>query len=123
MPRTEQRFPSSATTPRKARRFVDTTLQEWECDDVREDADLLTGEVVADAVRQAPSQVALLVEHADGVVRVEVSDDPGLVLEPSSADFERRTSRRLLERLTRRWGSDTDRSRTTTWFELLRRTR
>jgi hypothetical protein len=87
---------------------------------VRDDARLLTTEVVADAVRQAPSQVELLVEHADGVVRVEVSDDPGLLLDPPRAQFERSTSRRLLERLTRRWGSDADRSRTTTWFELRR---
>lgn len=88
---------------------------------MREDADLLTSEVVADAVRQAPSQVALLVEHASGVVRVEVSDDPGLVIEPGNASFERSTSRRILEFLSRRWGSDADRTRTTTWFELRRR--
>jgi hypothetical protein len=118
--RAEQRFEVAPTTPRRARHFVDATLEEWQCEDVRQEADLLTAEVVADAVRQAPSQVALLVEHTDGVVRVEVSDDPGIVMEPTH-EFERRTGRRLLESLARRWGSDADRARTTTWFELLRR--
>jgi hypothetical protein len=124
MGRAEQQFEPWLSTPGEARRFVDATLHKWQCDDVREDAEVLTSEVVSDALRQKPSQVSLLVEHAAGVVRVEVSDDPGLILNTSeSAAFERGAGRRLLHALARRWGSEADRDRTTTWFELGRRPR
>jgi hypothetical protein len=120
MARAEQQIEPSLSAPAEARRFVDATLDDWDCDaDVRTNAEVLTSEVVSDAVRQKPSQVAVLVEHADGVVRVEVSDDPGLILNTSeTANFERGAGRRLLHALSRRWGSDADRHRTTTWFEL-----
>ncbi len=122
MARVEQRFEPSLTAPGQARRFVDDALQDWDCEELRSDAEVLTGEVVADALRQKPSQVALLVEHTDGVVRVEVSDDPGLIMTTSeTAAFERNAARRLMGALARRWGSDADRDRTTTWFELGRR--
>ncbi len=121
MARADQRFEPSVAAPRDARHFVDDVLADWDCHDVREDAELLTGEIVSDALRQKPSQVALLVEHTDGVVRVEVSDDPGLIMKKSStAAFERNAARRLINSLARRWGSDVDRDRTTTWFELER---
>jgi hypothetical protein len=122
MTRLQHQFEPSLSTPGEARRFVDDALQQWDRGDVREDAELLTGEVVSDALRQKPSQVGLLVEHTQGVVRVEVSDDPGLILSSSeTAAFERGAGRRLLRALAHRWGSDADRDRTTTWFELGRR--
>ncbi len=124
MGRAEQYFEPSASTPSEARQFVNEALHRWDRDDVREDAEVLTSEVVSDAVRQKPSQVSLLVEQTEGVVRVEVSDDPGLILNTSeSAAFERGAGRRLLQALARRWGTEADRDRTTTWFELGRRKR
>jgi hypothetical protein len=95
-------------------------LRRWHCDDVAEDANLLTSEVVSDAVRQAPSEVAVHVEADDEMVRVEVSDDPGLLFSPEAGALERRTGRQVIRALAHRWGSDLDRSRTTTWFELRR---
>ncbi|MEX2269585.1 MAG: ATP-binding protein [Acidimicrobiia bacterium] len=121
MRRAQQRYEASTAAAQKARRFVNRVLTHWDRGDVREDANLLTSEIVADAVRQQSSQVTLLIEQADGVVRVEVSDDPGLIMDPKAAAFERRTGRRLVHALARRWGSDTDLYRTATWFELPRR--
>ncbi len=116
----ERRYPATPLTPGRARRFVATMLQRWHCDDVAEDAHLLTSEVVSDAVRQAPSEVAVHIEADDDVVRVEVSDDPGLLFDDDPGAFERRTGRRVLRNLATRWGSDLDRHRTTTWLELRR---
>ena len=117
----ERRFPATPLTPSRARGFVANMLQRWQCHDVVDDANLLTSEVVSDAVRQAPSEVAVHVEADDEVVRVEVSDDPGLIFDTDEAAFERRTGRRVVRNLATRWGSDLDRHRTTTWFELRRR--
>jgi anti-sigma regulatory factor (Ser/Thr protein kinase) len=114
----EHRYEPTVTAPRRARQFVDEFLQVVDGDDLREEADLLTSELVADAVRQAPSQISLHVEFDSRVLRVEVSDDPGLVTNPGAGRFEQRTGRQLVDSLATNWGSDLDRDRTTTWFEL-----
>ena len=114
----EQRYEPSLTAPRRARHLIDEFLQVVDGEDLRDEADLLTSEVVADAVRQAPSQISVRAEFDEGVLRVEVSDDPGLVTDPGAGRFERRTGRQLVEALASSWGSDLDRDRTTTWFEL-----
>lgn len=73
---------------------------------------------MADAVNQCPSQINLHVEFDSHVLRVEVSDDPGLVANPDTGEFERSSRRQLVAALAGSWGSDLDRNRTTTWFEL-----
>ena len=115
------RYPATPEAPRRARAFVNSVLRRWHCDEVADDANLLTSEVVSDAVRQAPSEVAVHVEADDEVVRIEVSDDPGLLFSPEEGALERRTARQVIRAIASRWGSDLDRNRTTTWFELRRR--
>jgi hypothetical protein len=114
----ERRYVPTLTAPRRARQFVDEFLEFVSCDDLRESADLLTSEVVADAVNQSPSQISLHVEFDSHVLRVEVSDDPGIVSNPDAGEFERSSRRQLIAALAGSWGSDLDRARTTTWFEL-----
>ena len=115
-----RRYEPSSMSARRARQFVDSMLRRWRCDDVREVTRQLTTEVVADAVRHSPSQVAVHVEADDERLRVEVSDDPGIIEHSDGQAFERRAARRLVRRLASRWGSDLDRDRTTTWFEVER---
>jgi hypothetical protein len=116
--RADHRYEPTVSAPRLARRFVEEFLTTASSEDLRETADLLTSEVVADAVRQAPSQIRVLLEFDGRVLRVEVSDDPGLLQNASAGRFERRTGSRLVGALANRWGSECDRDRTTTWFEL-----
>ena len=52
------------------------------------------------------------------MLRVEVSDDPGIVEDPLAGYLERTVGRRLASELANDWGSEFGRSRTTTWFEL-----
>jgi hypothetical protein len=114
----QEQYEASPAAAGKARRFVGRLLDRWGHNEVKPEADLLTSEIVADAVRQSPSHVTLLVEEHDGVVRIEVSDVPGLITNPKASAFERRTGRRLVRALSRRWGSEADSDRTTTWVEL-----
>ena len=114
----ERRYAPTLTAPRRARQFVDEFLEFVSGEDLREAADVLTSEVVADAVRQAPTQISLHVEFDSRVLRVEVSEDRGLVANPDAGEFERSTGRQLVAALAGSWGSDLDRGRTTTWFEL-----
>jgi hypothetical protein len=114
----ERRYAPTETAPRRARQFVDEFLEFVSGDELRETADLLTSEVVADAVRQRPSQINLHVEFDGRELRVEVSDDPGMMSNPDAGAFERSTRRQLVAALAGSWGSDLDGGRTTTWFEL-----
>jgi hypothetical protein len=115
-----ERYAPTALAPGRARRFVESMLRRWRCHDVADTANLLTSEVVSDAVRQAPTDVAVRVEADDAVVRVEVSEDPGILADPDEGAFERRTARQVMRSLASRWGSDQDLNRTTTWFEIER---
>jgi hypothetical protein len=118
-PRLERRlYDPTLLAPRDARRFVDDLLGRWGWDGARATVALLTSELVTDALRQAPTCIALHVELADDTVRIEVSDDPGLIADASAGRLERQVARRLLEKLARSWGSDLDRRRTTTWFSM-----
>jgi hypothetical protein len=118
-PRLERRqYDPTLLAPRQARRFVDDVLGRWGWDGARATAALLTSELVTDALRHAPTGIALHVQLSGDTVRVEVSDDPGLIADASAGRLERQVARRLLEQLARNWGSDLDRRRTTTWFSM-----
>ena len=114
----EQRYAPNTDAPRLARHFVDGLLEAAGAEQLEPAANLLTSEVVADAVRHAPSEISVRVELDPAHLRVEVSDDPGIIAAPMGSRFERRARRRLIESIASRWGSDLDRHRTTTWFEL-----
>jgi hypothetical protein len=113
---------ASDDTPATARRLVHDRLVEWGYPpEVRTSAELLVSEVVTDALRQHPSLVTVTVEPmADDRLKVEVANEP----EPAPADGDpsrpeqRRIARRFVERLSDKWATELDRTRTTTWFEL-----
>ena len=113
----EERYRPTPDAPRKARHLVDEVLEAAGADQLEPTADLLTSELVSDAVRHAPSQIMVRAVVDPDVLRVEVTDDPGIVFE-GPRSFEQRARRRLVETMASRWGSDLDLRRTTTWFEL-----
>jgi hypothetical protein len=118
-PKTERRQYDPAPLARGVLGGSSTTCWfRWGCHGARASVALLTSELVADAFRQAPTSIALNVELAGGTVRVEVSDDPGLIRDASAGQFERQIARSLVEKLASNCGSDLDRGRTTTWFSL-----
>jgi anti-sigma regulatory factor (Ser/Thr protein kinase) len=114
----EERYRPTPDAPRKARHLVEEVLEAAGADELEATADLLTSELVSDAVRHSPSQIMVRAVVDPDVLRVEVTDDPGIVFEPGPRSFEQRARRRLVETMASRWGSDLDLRRTTTWFEL-----
>jgi plasmid stabilization system protein ParE len=113
-----RRYVPTPFAPRDARRVVDDLLARWGYDGARASAALLTSELMADALSHSPGSIALLVELGGDALRVEVSDDPGLIPDASAGSVERRVARRLMDKLASNWGSDLDRDGTRTWFSL-----
>jgi hypothetical protein len=116
--RAEQRFPPTATAPRRARRFIRQALSHAGIRRKGLPAELLTSEVVTDAVSHSPAEISVRVVVDPDVVRVEVSEEPDLVVDIAGESVRRQTARQLVDALATRWDSDLDRDRTTTWFEL-----
>ncbi len=121
MPRNhaERRYSPSSVVARKARQFVAGVMTGSEQDDdTKETVDVLTSEIVSDAMRHDPTNLAVRVDVSDDVVRGEVDDESDLIPDTKSARLQRRIGRRLVDRLSRRWGTEADRDHTTTWFEV-----
>ncbi len=116
--RAEQRYRPEPTAPAQARAFVDEFLTSVGAPELDERAELLTAEMVADAVRHAPSQVVVRIAFDRGGLRVEISDDPGIIADPAAGKADRERTRRHADTMASRWGSSYTRDTTTTWFEL-----
>ncbi|MFF8593896.1 SpoIIE family protein phosphatase [Streptomyces sp. NPDC015220] len=116
-----QRFPARPQSARAARRFVRAALDGTaRC--VVDVAELLTGELVTNAVLHARTEVDVQVRRsADGVVRVRVGDQrPDRVVLPEPGHLYTGTGWGLavVGRLAARHGVDTAAGRKTVWFEL-----
>lgn len=61
-------------SPSAARRFVAATLVEWGCDDVTDEAMLVTSELVTNAIVHADSAPELVLRYSDNAVHIEVRD-------------------------------------------------
>ncbi|WP_329137343.1 ATP-binding protein [Streptomyces sp. NBC_01476] len=106
-----------------ARRRVVAVVGGWRPgipEDALHDVELLTGEVVANAVKHTGSPCAVYVHWTGDRVRVEVTDvDPRL---PEPADFgqEQETGRGLylVDSLAADWGSKAGPTGKVVWFEV-----
>lgn len=105
----------------RARRFVVETLRGWGAGKaVVDDCELLASELVTNAVLHARSSSKLRIERRGDHVWVAVHDASPLA--PRVRDYgpSAVTGRGLLlvERLARRWGTETDAHGKYVWFEL-----
>lgn len=116
-----------SSTPR-ARRFVEQVVHAWQCETVGDVAELLTSEVVTNAVvhgagHGADGHIELRVRRTEGTLRVEVVDrgqDVPVVRDATSDDLGGR-GMLLVDALSREWGVsravDGSASKAV-WFEL-----
>ena len=116
-------LPGDVTTPASARRFVRAALESVEADPVVvETAELLTDELVTNAVVHAHSKGYLFIRAAKGVVRVEVSDPDDHLPSMAVPDDDALGGRGLVivNGLASAWGVEraADGSGKTVWFEL-----
>jgi anti-sigma regulatory factor (Ser/Thr protein kinase) len=107
---------------RVARRFVVDTLRSWGSAGHVDVAELLTSELVTNAVLHVGSEVGLVVRLTPLAVRVEVLDaspEPPL---PRHYEYDDLNGRglRLVESMSAAWGFDPNDHGKVVWFELPR---
>lgn len=123
IPRSDVAAWELAADPReagRARALVRGQLAEWGLAGAAETAELLVGEVVANALRHTGgSPVRLRVVRAAGALLVEVSDDDhGMpVLLDAGPEDEGGRGMRIVSRLAGEWGTSRSGRGKTVWFE------
>jgi serine phosphatase RsbU (regulator of sigma subunit)/anti-sigma regulatory factor (Ser/Thr protein kinase) len=113
-------LPAHPLSARRARRFVLTALDAFSVSGLDEVAELLTSEVVTNAVVHAHSGVRVSVEGVDGGVRVSVHDSDPLIpaLRRPIDDAEHGRGLYLVDVLATRWGVEPGEAGKSVWFEL-----
>jgi anti-sigma regulatory factor (Ser/Thr protein kinase) len=118
-PELRRELASDVASPAQARTLVRQMLQVWDADGECEVAELLTSELVTNAVRHAATEILLRVEVDDARVRIEVSDTsaemPRIRAKPDVGGY----GLRIVDELATRWGVEAvpDNGKTV-WFEL-----
>jgi DNA-binding NarL/FixJ family response regulator len=106
-----------------ARRFVEETLQRWECGHDLDTVNLLVSEVVSNAIIHAPGELEVSVRLRSHSIRIEVNDDSRdlPVLRDAEDDDISGRGMALVEALATGWGvSDRSEGGKTVWFEVPR---
>ncbi|MCA1824281.1 MAG: ATP-binding protein [Mycobacteriales bacterium] len=119
--RAEMRLPPERRSAAAARRFVAERLAEWRVASVADAAELLTSELVTNAVVHAGTEIGVVVETGRDAVRIEVSDGDHRAPVPRIRPFEDVTTGRgltLVEMLAARWGVQARDGGKAVWFEL-----
>jgi anti-sigma regulatory factor (Ser/Thr protein kinase) len=115
-------LPGDVTTPAAARRFVRAALESVEADlVVIETVELLTTELVTNAIVHAGSKSHLFIRAAKGVVRVEITDPDDRLPAMATPDTDAPGGRGLIivNGLASAWGVEpTTKGGKTVWFEL-----
>jgi DNA-binding NarL/FixJ family response regulator len=111
--------PQSAAS---ARRFVDETLQRWNCGELFDVVALLTSELVTNAILHAHSDIELNVSLTPDAVRIDVVDNSADMPARREAHEEDTSGRGLglVEALATSWGVDERPGGKSVWFELPR---
>ncbi|MEV6975199.1 ATP-binding protein [Kitasatospora sp. NPDC093806] len=119
----EVRLPSRPESGPLARRLVLSVLESWDLHQHLEVGELLTSELVANAVRHAAGRtIGLQVVRKPGWLRVEVRDSsralPCMILAEPLPINERGRGLRVVDDLADRWGADLLPRGKGVWFEL-----
>ena len=109
---------ADAVSPARARIIVRRMLDIWDADDVKL-VELLTSELVTNAVRHAATAIVLTVAAEASTVRVEVSDLdphlPSMCANPGIGGY----GLRIVDGLATRWGVEQrPNDGKTVWFEI-----
>jgi anti-sigma regulatory factor (Ser/Thr protein kinase) len=108
--------------PRQARAFVASFMKAWGLADLVDRAELLTSEVVTNAIVHAHSPVRLVVEAQSSSVVVEVKDtaQTQLVAEgEEAAEADHGRGMVLVDALSDRWGWWEEEGGKVVWFALV----
>jgi anti-sigma regulatory factor (Ser/Thr protein kinase) len=111
---------AGAASARTARRFIADTLQRWSCAHARDVVELLTSELVTNALLHAGTAIELRLRGDGTSVRIEVADGSSLSPTPRHYGDEAQTGRGLLlvEELATDWGVDRGDEGKVVWCEV-----
>ncbi|MDH6143300.1 anti-sigma regulatory factor (Ser/Thr protein kinase) [Kitasatospora sp. GP30] len=118
----EVRLPARCESAPLARRLVLSVLQSWGLHHLLEIGELLTAELVANAVRHTGGRtIGLKLQRRPGWLKVEVRDSSRalpclIVAEPSLTEYGRGLT--VVDALADRWGADLLPRGKGVWFEL-----
>jgi DNA-binding NarL/FixJ family response regulator len=117
-----ERLPGSLESPRAARRFIEATLDAWDCAEVLDVVKLLTSELVANAIVHAGSEVEVLMRLVGDHLRVDVIDRSTRLLHRRAAADGDQSGRgsELVELLASAWGVSGRPDGKSIWFEVNR---
>ncbi|MEA3020267.1 MAG: hypothetical protein QOI47_1791, partial [Actinomycetota bacterium] len=115
-------FAGQATAPGKARRLVIDLLQQWQLDDVVDDAALVTTELATNAVTHAECGFTVTLSVEGDMVRISVLDASGALPQERALDSVSSSGRGLhiVDALAVRWGTDVVAEGKLVWAELRR---
>ncbi len=114
-------LPGDVTTPAAVRRFVRAALESMDTDPVViETAELLTDELVTNAIVHVGCKSQLFLRVAGGVVRVEVTDPDDHLPFIATPDVDALNGRGLVivNGLASAWGVEPTAGGKTVWFEV-----
>lgn len=117
----EVTLPPSAAAAGHGRAFVEAFCRREKVPDAaREDAVLMTSELVTNAYVHAQTDSRLQVDYLDGVLRVAVADGSGAAPSVAQTSLDGNAGRGLLilDGLSRRWGVQPQATGKIVWFEL-----
>lgn len=114
-------LPGDVTTPAAARRFVRSALESVDADPrVIETTELLTTELVTNAIVHVGCKTQLFLRVVRGMVRVEVTDPDDRLPSMAAPNVDDVGGRGLVivDGLASAWGVERTESGKTVWFEL-----
>lgn len=110
-------LPATATSPARARQFVEETLAAWGAESV-DDALLVVSELVTNGLLHARTRMTIaLAEEEPGRVRLAVTDGSAEAPQQRNYSVDSGTGRglRLLASIAVTWGVDRDTAGKTVW--------
>ena len=115
------RLGPTLAAPAAAREFVGSRLRGWGADDRFPDVELLTSELVTNAVRHAHGEVEVTIDLIDADhIRLEVRDRSERlpVLRPLESARDGGWGLHIVGRTAQRWGLDQHTGEKTIWCEI-----
>ena len=111
---------SSPGAVAESRTFVATTLRRWGLDELVMDAELLTSELVTNALIHARTEVQIAVAVADGSAEIGITDGAPGVPRQRTASYPSEGGRglRLVDAVAQDWGVANVGSGKQVWFRL-----
>ena len=119
-PRVETQLPNLVTAPASARAFLRSALQTWKLDGFGDVTELLTDELVSNAVRHVGAPMTIRAIWRPAALRIEVDDpspEPPTLLAPNPFATSGRGIM-FVDSLADRWGTRIGDAGKTVWFEL-----